>query len=124
MVAAVVQCKACTTASLRGGPAHQMTCLHAAAVCAQAQLPQPLLHELRPAPACPAQEVKAKQLCLVAFLPHILDSKAAGREAYLQVAAGWGRAVVRFGGWRGFGCCHPRLGRLGGRGGGGLAAGG
>ncbi|KAI7837719.1 hypothetical protein COHA_008441 [Chlorella ohadii] len=31
------------------------------------------------------KEVKPKQLCLVAFLPHILDSKAAGREAYLQI---------------------------------------
>jgi protein disulfide-isomerase A6 len=30
-------------------------------------------------------EVKPKQLCLIAFLPHILDSKAEGREAYLQV---------------------------------------
>ncbi|KAL4458959.1 hypothetical protein ABPG75_013824 [Micractinium tetrahymenae] len=34
------------------------------------------------------QEVKPKQLCLVAFLPHILDSKAAGREAYLQILRG------------------------------------
>ena len=31
--------------------------------------------------------VKPKQLCLLAFLPHILDSKAEGREAYLQVRA-------------------------------------
>ena len=31
------------------------------------------------------KEVKAKQLCIVAFLPHILDSKAEGREAYIQV---------------------------------------
>lgn len=30
-------------------------------------------------------EVAPKQLCLVAFLPHILDSKAAGRQAYLEV---------------------------------------
>lgn len=35
-------------------------------------------------------EVKPRQLCLLAFLPHILDSKAAGREAYLQV--GWNSA--------------------------------
>lgn len=29
--------------------------------------------------------VKPKQLCLVAFLPHILDSKAAGRQEYLSM---------------------------------------
>lgn len=29
--------------------------------------------------------MKPKQLCLLAFLPHILDSKADGRQAYLQV---------------------------------------
>ena len=40
------------------------------------------------------QEVKPKQLCLVAFLPHILDSKAAGREAYLQ-ASRTSRSVLR-----------------------------
>ncbi|PSC76647.1 disulfide isomerase [Micractinium conductrix] len=34
------------------------------------------------------KEVKPKQLCLVAFLPHILDSKAAGREAYLEILRG------------------------------------
>lgn len=33
-------------------------------------------------------EAKPKQLCLVAFLPHILDSKAAGRQAYLRVGVG------------------------------------
>lgn len=33
-------------------------------------------------------EVAPRQLCLLAFLPHILDSKAAGREAYLEVGAG------------------------------------
>jgi hypothetical protein len=46
-------------------------------------------------PALGVPEVKPKQLCLLAFLPHILDSQAAGREAYLQVgrrgAAGGGR---------------------------------
>ncbi|KAL4431619.1 hypothetical protein ABPG77_001461 [Micractinium sp. CCAP 211/92] len=33
-------------------------------------------------------EVAPKQLCLVAFLPHILDSKAAGRQAYLEILRG------------------------------------
>jgi hypothetical protein len=31
--------------------------------------------------------VDAKQLCFIAFLPHILDSKAAGRNAYVQVSS-------------------------------------
>lgn len=30
-------------------------------------------------------EVQAKQLCLVAFLPHILDSKAGGRNGYISM---------------------------------------
>ena len=40
------------------------------------------------------KEVKPKQLCIVAFLPHILDSKAEGREAYIKVGREWG-----VGGW-------------------------
>mgnify|MGYP001810224522 FL=1 len=58
-------------------------------------------------------EIKAKQLCLVAFLPHILDSGAAGREGYLQVGV---RASLRVhvGGVEGAGCgaaraAHARL---------------
>jgi hypothetical protein len=39
-------------------------------------------------PALGVPEVKPKQLCLLAFLPHILDSQAAGREAYLQILRG------------------------------------
>lgn len=33
---------------------------------------------------CCALQAKSKTLCFLAFLPNILDSKAAGRQAYLD----------------------------------------
>ena len=36
-------------------------------------------------PSVNLKAVKPKQLCLVAFLPHILDSKAVGRQAHLDM---------------------------------------
>ena len=46
-------------------------------------------------------EVQAKQLCIIAFLPHILDSKAAGREEHLQASGGGvgARLALRGDGW-------------------------
>lgn len=32
------------------------------------------------------EEEPAKKLCLVAFLPNILDTKAAGRQAYIKAS--------------------------------------
>lgn len=39
-------------------------------------------------PSVNLKAVKPKQLCLVAFLPHILDAKAAGRQAHIDMLKG------------------------------------
>ena len=36
------------------------------------------------------EALPARQLCFLAFLPHILDSGASGRNAYLKVPSGLG----------------------------------
>ena len=82
---------------MHAGPAHLLPCQYTGLIkqnraccrdsCAMVSQAKHLVDQHAFESECTGNDERpAQKLCFIAFLPHILDSKAAGRQNYIQVS--------------------------------------